>query len=113
VEDWAEIRQLHLGEGMPIKAIARRLKVERVSPAKTGATAGPDVRRQAWEWATANRAADGSLPSGKVIADRYGRHERWGRLVKSADTGGEFTGPAADNNHRQPGSDRPPRPAAG
>jgi hypothetical protein len=22
VEDWAEIRRLHLGEGMPIKAIA-------------------------------------------------------------------------------------------
>ena len=80
---------------------------------KTGARAGPDVRRQAWEWATANRAADGSLPSGKVIADRYGRHERWGRLVKSAGTGGEFTGPAAVNNHRQPGSDRSPRPAAG
>ena len=80
---------------------------------KTGARAGPDVRRQAWEWATANRAADGSLPSGKGIADRYGRHERWGRLVKSAGTGGEFTGPAAVNNHRQPGSDRSPRPAAG
>jgi hypothetical protein len=79
----------------------------------TGATAGPDVRRQAWEWATANRAADGSLPSGKVIADRYGRHERSGRQVKSAGTGGEFTGPAAVNNHRQPGSDRSPRPAAG
>jgi hypothetical protein len=58
---------------------------------KTGARAGSDVRRQAWEWATANRAADGSLPSGKVIADRYGRHERWGRLVKSAGTDGEFT----------------------
>lgn len=80
---------------------------------KTGARAGPDVRRQAWEWATANRAADGSLPSGKGIADRYGRHERWGRRVKSAGTGGEFTGPAAVNNHRQPGSDRSPRPAAG
>jgi hypothetical protein len=80
---------------------------------KTGARVGPDVRRQAWEWATANRAADGSLPSGKGIADRYGRHERWGRLVKSAGTGGEFTGPAAVNNHRQPGSNRSPRPAAG
>ena len=25
VEDWAEIRRLHRAEGMPIKAIARRL----------------------------------------------------------------------------------------
>jgi len=29
VEDWAEIRRLHRGEGMPIKAIARRLKISR------------------------------------------------------------------------------------
>ncbi len=29
-----------------------------------------------------HRAADGSLPSGKAIAARYGRHERLGRLVK-------------------------------
>jgi len=28
----------------------------------------------------AHRDADGSLPSDKVIAARYGRHERWGRL---------------------------------
>src|SRR5262249_54521015 len=34
VEDWAEIRQLHLGDGMPIKAIARRMKVERVHAEK-------------------------------------------------------------------------------
>ena len=44
--------------------------------------AGRDLQRQAWQWAMANRVADGSLPSGKVIAARYGRHERWGRLVK-------------------------------
>ena len=29
VEDWAEIRRLHRAEGMPIKAIARRLGVAR------------------------------------------------------------------------------------
>ena len=29
VEDWAEIRRLHRAEGMPIKAIARRLGVSR------------------------------------------------------------------------------------
>lgn len=52
------------------------------------------MRRQAWIWAVANRAADGSLPSGKVIADRYGRHERWGRLVKAAEGSGELVGEA-------------------
>jgi Helix-turn-helix domain of resolvase len=29
VEDWAEIRRLHRAEGMPIKAIARVMKVSR------------------------------------------------------------------------------------
>lgn len=38
----------------------------------------------------ASRAADGSLPGGKMIADRYGRHERWGRLVKSAGIAGDL-----------------------
>jgi hypothetical protein len=52
---------------------------------------GRDVRRQAWEWAVANKAPNGSLPNGKVIGDRYGRHERWGRLVKNAGAAGEFT----------------------
>lgn len=59
---------------------------------RNGQAAGEDLRRQAWHWAVANRAANGSLPSGKVIASRYGRHERWGRLVKSAGAAGEFVG---------------------
>jgi DNA-binding transcriptional regulator LsrR (DeoR family) len=29
LEDWAEIRHLHLGEGMPIRAIARKLGLSR------------------------------------------------------------------------------------
>jgi hypothetical protein len=33
---------------------------------------------------------DGSLPSGKAIAGQYGRHERWGRLVKQAGLEGAF-----------------------
>jgi hypothetical protein len=53
-------------------------------------TAG-DLQRQAWQWALAHRAADGSLPSGREIAGRYGRHERWGRLVKRAGVAGQFT----------------------
>ena len=53
--------------------------------------AGQDVQRQAWQWALADRAADGSLPSGKAIAARFGRHERWGRMVKSSGTAGHLT----------------------
>jgi hypothetical protein len=57
------------------------------------------LRRKAWEWAVSNRSQDGKLPSGKAIADQFGRHERWGRLVKrygigdGADVGAQ--GPAA------------------
>jgi hypothetical protein len=32
---------------------------------KTGARAGPDVRRQAWEWATANRARMDRCPAAR------------------------------------------------
>jgi hypothetical protein len=42
----------------------------------------------------ANRAGDGALPNGKVIAARYGRHERWGRLVKCSGMAGEFASPS-------------------
>ncbi len=49
-----------------------------------------DLRRQAWQWALANRSGDGSLPSGREIACQYGRHERWGRQVKRAGAGGEL-----------------------
>jgi hypothetical protein len=52
--------------------------------------ASRDLRRQAWQWALANWAGDGSLPSGREIACHYGRHERWGRLVKRAGTAGEL-----------------------
>jgi hypothetical protein len=41
----------------------------------------------------AHRDEEGRLPSGRAIADQFGRHERWGRLVKehgdSIDTGME------------------------
>ena len=52
--------------------------------------AGRDLQRQAWQWAQANCAGDGSLPSGRVIARQFGRHERWGRLVKRSGCSGEF-----------------------
>ncbi|MFI6332482.1 IS21 family transposase [Micromonospora chersina] len=41
VEDWAEIRRLHRSEGMPIKAIARRLGVGRNTVRRALAAQGP------------------------------------------------------------------------
>jgi hypothetical protein len=41
----------------------------------------------------ANRTPTGGLPSGKVIAERFGRRERWGRLVKRAGTTGHLEPP--------------------
>jgi Protein of unknown function (DUF2637) len=43
---------------------------------------GCSLRQDALAWAMANRGEDGKLPSGKAIAYQFGRHERWGRLVK-------------------------------
>lgn len=51
---------------------------------------GDDLQRQAWQWAVARQRSDGALPSGKAIAEIYGCHERWGRLVKSAGLAGAF-----------------------
>jgi hypothetical protein len=51
---------------------------------------GGELQLQAWQWALAHRADDGSLPSGKTIAGQYGRQERWGRLVKQAGLEGAF-----------------------
>jgi hypothetical protein len=55
-----------------------------------GTRGGRDLQRHAWQWAQANRASDGSLPSGVQIAHQFGRHERWGRLVKRSGRAGEF-----------------------
>jgi transposase len=41
VEDWAEIRRLHRAEGMPIKAIARRLGVGRNTVRRALTASGP------------------------------------------------------------------------
>jgi hypothetical protein len=48
------------------------------------------IQRQAWQWALANRTPDDLLPSGREIAVAFGRHERWGRLVKRAGLEGEY-----------------------
>lgn len=55
------------------------------------AAGGRELQRQAWQWALTNRASDGALPTGSQIARQHGRHERWGRLVKTAGMAGEFT----------------------
>jgi Protein of unknown function (DUF2637) len=67
-----------------VQAEARRGRDDR-------GAAGRGLQRQAWHWALANRASDGALPTGSQIARQHGRHERWGRLVKSAGLAGEFT----------------------
>jgi transposase len=46
VEDWAEIRRLHFGEGMPIKQIARHLKISKNTvKAKLAADTPPKYER--------------------------------------------------------------------
>jgi hypothetical protein len=67
---------------------------------------GRDLQRQAWDWAQANRNRDGGFPSGREIAEQFGRHERWGRLVKRSGCAGEFP---ADSN---PGEPKEPAPSA-
>jgi Protein of unknown function (DUF2637) len=51
---------------------------------------GRRLQRQAWEWALANRSEDGRLPAGAVIARRFNRSPRWGRLVKKAGNAGSL-----------------------
>jgi hypothetical protein len=79
-------------------------------PAGVGG-AGRELQRQAWHWALAHQAGDGPLPSGREIADQYGRHERWGRLVKRSGTAGEFSSQPGEPALRLAGPQ--PSPAAG
>ena len=44
VEDWAEIRRLHLSEGMPIKQIARQLGISKNTVKAKLAADAPEVR---------------------------------------------------------------------
>jgi hypothetical protein len=63
----------------------------RVDQAAAGDPGGRELQRRAWQWAVANLRSDGALPSGKAIAARFDRHERWGRLVKKAGLAGELS----------------------
>jgi len=82
----AENQQLR--EPQPSRAVIGRrpapgLRV--VGPSRAGGghqRTNGELRRQAWQWALANRDEDGTLPSGGAIARAHGRQERWGRLVQ-------------------------------
>lgn len=58
------------------------------APARQSASRGDELQRQAWRWAFSRQVSDGTPSSGKAIASAYGRHERWGRLVKAAGQAG-------------------------
>ena len=74
-----------------------------------GSTPPRELQRQAWRWALANRASDGTLPAGSEIARQYGRRERWGRLLKSAGLAGEFV---ESTPNEAEGDEMASRPAA-
>jgi hypothetical protein len=67
-----------------------RAAVLRPETGKGQGVRGREAQVAAWQWALANRAGDGRLPSGRDIGSRYGRHERWGRLVKRSGLGGQL-----------------------
>jgi hypothetical protein len=69
---------------------AGRPGVQRPDPMERPAGRGREAQVLAWQWALANRAGDGSLPSGRAIGSHYGRHERWGRLVKRSGPAGQL-----------------------
>jgi transposase len=80
VEDWAEIRRLHRAEGMPIKAIARRLGVGRNTARRALAADGPPKYERSGRGSIVDavepqiRELLGSWPSmpATVIAERIG-----------------------------------------
>ena len=73
----------------PVAGLAVRDAVPRAR-SRDGSAPTRELQRQAWRWALANRASDGTLPAGSEIARQHGRRERWGRLVKSAGLAGEL-----------------------
>ncbi len=80
MEDWAEIRRLHRAEGMPIKAIARRLGSARNTVRRAlAAEEPPRYQRPAkGRWSTRSSRRSGQLLAewptmpATVIAERIG-----------------------------------------
>jgi hypothetical protein len=85
-----QFRAPALAAAKPPPASAAELRLVRPPELRQGNRnlAGVDLQRRAWQWALANRAPDGGLPSGAAIAAAHGRQERWGRLVKKAGQAG-------------------------
>jgi hypothetical protein len=71
-------------------------------PAQDAGEPGRDLQQRAWCWALANRSRDGSLPSGREIAEQFDRHERWGRLVKRSSCAGELSPGGEPDESREP-----------
>ncbi len=85
-----QARYRETGDAAVRRSRARQFGLGVRDDGPAGRGGGRGLQRQAWHWAQAHRASDGSLPSGREIARHYGRHERWGRLVKRAGVAGEF-----------------------
>jgi hypothetical protein len=85
-------RQRSFGaRGRPIGASsAGRPAVREPAAGERPGIPGREAQLAAWQWALANRAGDGSLPSGRDIGRQHGRHERWGRLVKRSGLAGQL-----------------------
>jgi transposase len=67
LEDWAEIRRLHRAEGMPIKAIVRKLGIARNTVRKALAADEPPVYRRA----DAGSAVDAVEPQIRVLLKEW------------------------------------------
>lgn len=85
MEDWAEIRRLHRAEGMPIKAISRRLGVSRNTVKRALGSVGPPKYERAPKGSAVDefepliRALLAEFPDmpATVIAERVG----WSRSI--------------------------------
>ncbi|WP_116245486.1 DUF2637 domain-containing protein [Nocardiopsis sp. FIRDI 009] len=77
------------------------LRVVEPSDKSQGVTV-PPVQIEAWRWALDNRSDSGELPSGREIAERFGRKDRWGRLIKQKGQRGDLGGGAPALVERSP-----------
>ena len=85
MEDWAEIRRLHRAEGMPIKAISRRLGISRNTVKRALGSVGPPKYERAPKGSAVDefepriRALLAEFPDmpATVIAERVG----WSRSI--------------------------------
>jgi hypothetical protein len=70
---------------------AHSAPAESARPSSTERRAEATLQGRAWQWALSQREpVTGALPSGKIIADHFGRRERWGRLVKQSGLAGRL-----------------------